>query len=78
MREMYFFNNSLGFFIINFMLFYGIFGAINLCFLTKKFFSFMTFSQLTNIEILNETGAVFFIRNQNFINQQNTPAGVRV
>jgi hypothetical protein len=78
MRELYFFNNSLGFFVINFMIFYGIFGAITLSFLVKRIFSFLTFSQIKNIDILNSANAVFFIRNQNFIKQQNTSTGTRV
>lgn len=78
MRELYFLNNSLGFFIINFMLFYGIFGAINLCFLIKKVFSFLTLGQLLNFNILNEVNSTFFIRNQNFIKQQNVSTGARV
>lgn len=77
-RELYFFNSSLGFFIINFMIFYGIFGAINLCFLIKRVFSFLTFNQLKNFNLLNEVNSVFFIRNQNFIKQQNMSAGTRV
>jgi len=78
LRELYFFNNSLGFFIINFMIFYGIFGAINLCFLIKRSFSFLTFSQIKNFDLLNNVTSVFFIRNQNFIKQQNTSVGARV
>lgn len=77
MRELYFFNNSLGFFIINFMLFYGIFGAIILCFLIKKVFAFMTFNQVKNFSLLNEVNSIFYIRNQNFLKQQNTSAGTR-
>lgn len=60
------------------MIFYGILAAINLCFLVKKTFSFLTLGQLLNFNILNEVNAIFFIRNQNFIKQQNTSAGVRV
>lgn len=78
MRELYFFNNSIGFFIINFMIFYGIFGAITLSFLIKRVFSFLTFSQIKNFDILRSTNSIFFIRNQNFIKQQNTSAGARV
>jgi hypothetical protein len=78
MRELYFFNNSLEFFIINFMIFYGIFGAINLSFLIKRVFAFLTFSQLKNFNLLNEINSAFFIRNQNFIKQQNTSTGTRV
>jgi hypothetical protein len=78
MRELYFINNSFGFFVINFMLFYGIFGAINLCFLIKKIFAFLTIGQLFNFNILNEINSTFFIRNQNFIRQQSVSAGSRV
>lgn len=78
LREIYFYNNSFGFFLINFMLFYGIFGSINLCFLIKRIFVFLNLSQLKNINILNEVNSTFFIRNQNFLRQQNTSAGTRV
>jgi hypothetical protein len=78
LREVYFFNNSLGFLIINFMIFYGIFGAINLCFSLKRIFSFLTFSQIKNFNMLTETNSIFFIRNQNFIKQINTNSGTRV
>jgi len=77
-REIYFYNNSLGFFIINFMLFYGIFGSINLCFSIKRVFSFLSFSQIKNYKLLSEINSSFFIRNQNFIRQQNTSTGSRV
>jgi len=60
------------------MLFYGIFGSINLCFLIKRVFVFLNLSQLKNINVLNEINSTFFIRNQNFLRQQNTSAGARV
>jgi len=78
LREIYFYNNSFGFFVINFMLFYGIFASINLCFLIKRIFVFLNLSQLKNINFLNEINSTFFIRNQNFIKQQNTSTGTRV
>lgn len=78
LREMYFYNNSFGFFLINFMLFYGIFGSINLCFLIKRVFVFLNLSQITNVSLLSEINSTFFIRNQNFLKQQNTSAGIRV
>jgi 2-polyprenyl-6-hydroxyphenyl methylase/3-demethylubiquinone-9 3-methyltransferase len=34
------------------MLFYGIFGSINLCFLIKRVFIFLNLSQLKNLNIL--------------------------
>ena len=78
LREIYFFNNSWGFFVINFMLFYGIFISINLSFLIKRLFNFLTFSQLKNFNFLIEINSIFFIRNQNFLKQQNTSTGARV
>ena len=78
LREIYFYNNSFGFFLINFMLFYGIFGSINLAFLIKKIFNFLNFSQVTNIKLLTEVNSNFFIRNQNFLKQQNSSIGTRV
>jgi hypothetical protein len=78
LREIYFYNNSFGFFVINFMLLYGIFSSILLSFLIKRVFVFMNLSQLKNIKLLNEVNSTFFIRNQNFLKQQNTSAGTRV
>ena len=78
LREIYFFNNSWGFFVINFMLVYGIFISINLSFLIKRLFNFLTFSQLKNFNFLIEINSIFFIRNQNFLKQQNTSTGARV
>ena len=78
LREMYFYNNAFVFFLINFMLFYGIFISINLCFLIKKVFIFLNFSQIKNVNLLQEINSTFFIRNQNFLKQQNTSAGTRV
>lgn len=60
------------------MLFYGIFGSINLCFLIKRIFVFLNLSQLRNLNFLNEINSTFFIRNQNFLRQQNTSVGTRV
>jgi hypothetical protein len=78
LRELYFYNNSFEFFIINFMLFYGIFGAINLCFLIKKIFIFLNLSQFKNLNLLSEISSTLFIRNQNFFKQQNASTGSRV
>nr|APW82409.1 nad6 [Laurentiella strenua] len=78
LREIYFYNNSFEFFLINFIVFYGIFGSITLCFIIKKVFNFLNISQLKNINILNVINTTFFIRNQNFIKQQNTSTGTRV
>lgn len=78
LREIYFYNNSFEFFLINFMLFYGIVSSILLCFLIKRIFSFLNYSQFTNYDLLNYTNSTYFIRNQNFIKQQSTSTGTRV
>ena len=75
---MYFFNNSFEFFIINFMLLYGLFASINLCFLIKRVFSILNFSQFNNLVFFNKINTFFFIRNQNFIKQQNVSTDTRV
>ena len=78
LRETYFYNNSIEFFIINFAIFYGILGSINLTFLIKRVFNFMIFKQINNFNLILENNLNFFIRNQNFIRQQNTSTGTRV
>jgi hypothetical protein len=77
-RELYFYHNSFEFFLINFVVFYGIFGAINLTFLIKKVFSFMNFAQIKNFKLLLENNSTLFIRNQNFLKQQSASTGTRV
>ena len=78
LREIYFYNNSFEFFLINFMLLYGIITSILLCFLLKRIFSFLNFSQYQNFNLLHITNSTFFIRNQNFLKQQSTSTGTRV
>lgn len=78
LREIYFFNNSLEFFIINFLLFYGILSSILMTFLTKRVFNFMNVSQIVNFGILKQTSSSYFIKNQNLFKQQSTSGGTRV
>lgn len=78
LRELYFYNNSFEFFLINAMLFYGIISSILLCFLIKRVFSFLNYNQLVNYDMLSYTNSTYFIRNQNFIKQQATSTGTRV
>nr|ASY95691.1 Nad6 [Paraurostyla sp.] len=77
LREIYFYNNSFEFFLINLALFYGIFIAINLSFLIKKIFNYLNLPQIKNLNLLSENNSNFFIKNQNFVKQQNTSAGAR-
>ena len=78
LREIYFYNNSLEFFLINFVLFYGIVSSILLSFLIKRIFSFLNFSQFFNYKMLSQVNATYFIRNQDFLKQQATSTGTRV
>jgi hypothetical protein len=78
LREIYFYNNSFEFFLINFMLLYGIISSILLCFLIKRIFSFLNTFQLIRYNLLSTVNSSLFIRNQNFIKQQSTSTGTRV
>lgn len=78
LREIYFYNNSFEFFLINFVLFYGIVSSILLSFLIKRIFTFTNFSQFFNYRMLSQVNATYFIRNQNFLKQQATSTGTRV
>jgi hypothetical protein len=78
LRELYFYNNGFEFFLINFMLFYGILSSVCFVFLLKRIFLFLNFSQIQNLTLLTEMNVNFFIRNQNFIKQQFASTGVRV
>jgi len=78
LRELYFYTNSFEFFLINFALLYGIVASIILSFLIKRVFVFLTFTQITNLPLLNSIHSVYFIRNQNYLKQQYTSAGTRV
>jgi len=78
LREIFFYNNSFEFYIINFMLLFGIIGSILLTFLIKRFFNYLNYSQLMNTNLLKKTNATYFIRNQNFLKQQMTSTGTRV
>ena len=69
LREIYFYNNSLEFFLINFVLFYGIVSSILISFLIKRIFAFLNFSQFFNYKMLSQVNATYFIRNQDFLKQ---------
>lgn len=77
LKEAYFSQNSAEFFIINFVLLYGILSAVLLCFLIKRVFSLLTFLQYKNYRLGTQVNSSFFIRNQNFLKQQNTVSGTR-
>ena len=78
LREIYFYNNSFEFFLINLMLFYGIVSTVLTCFMIKRIFSFLNVSQYLNYKMLYHINATYFIRNQNFIKQQAVSTGTGV
>ena len=73
LRETYFLVNGFEFFLINFSLFFGLITAILLCFIIHRTFNFLNYSQIKNAKVLSKLNSGFFIRNQNFITQSNTP-----
>jgi hypothetical protein len=73
LRECYFLVNGFEFFLINFSLFFGLITSIILCFIIHRIFNFLNYSQIKNIKIINKINSSFFIRNQNYITQSNTP-----
>jgi hypothetical protein len=78
LREIYFFNNSLEFIIINFLILYGILNSIIFFFLIKKIFNVLNFDQIYYLNLLNKKTSFFFIRNQNLINQQDEGASLKI
>lgn len=73
LREAYFLINGFEFFLINFSLFFGLITAILLCFMIHRIFNFLNYSQMKNTKLLYNLNSSFFIRNQNFVTQSNTP-----
>lgn len=78
LRESYFLINSFEFFLINFSLLFGLISCILLCFLIHKIFNFLNYSQIMQLKLLHKVDTNFFIRNQNFITQQNTSANIKI
>jgi hypothetical protein len=78
LRELYFVNNSFEFFLINFLLFYGIISSILLSFFIKKIFNVINTAQLLHPLFATKINSTFFIRSQDFLRQQMTTSGARV
>ena len=78
LRDSYFVLNTFEFFVINFSLFFGLISAILLYFLIQRIFNILNFSQIVDSNTLSNISSSFFIRHQNFNNQQNMPQSVRV
>lgn len=78
LRDSYFLLNTFEFFIINFSLFFGLISAILLYFLIQRVFNILNFSQIMDANTLSNIESSFFIRHQNYTNQQNMPQSVRL
>jgi hypothetical protein len=78
LKELYFVNNGFEFFLINFVLFYGIVSAVLLLFLTKRVFAVLNLTQVISSKFLTKVNAMFFIRTQDFLKQQLTTNGSRI
>jgi hypothetical protein len=78
LKDTYFLLNSFEFFVVNFSLLFGLFSAIFLCFIIHRVFNFMNFSQVNSYNLLKSSDSNFFIRNQNYTTQQNTPTSTRI
>jgi len=77
LRDTYFLLNSFEFYLVNFSLLFGLLAAILMCFFIHRVFNFLNYSQIINFKLLNSMSSSFIIRNQNFINQQNTFGSVQ-
>lgn len=78
LKYLYFSCNSFEFFLINYSLFFGLVSSILACFLLKRFYTKILFSQIIESKSLENINSSFFIRNQNFYYQQNVHQSTRV
>merc|ERR1712242_619483 len=60
LREIYFFNNSWEFFIINFLLFYSIINSILISFFIKRCFVFLNYDQYKSFSLFKKSRYIFF------------------
>lgn len=78
LKEIYFYNNSFEFILINFFILYGLVSSIIFFFLIKKLYvlDFLYYLKIKNFLFLNNS--FFYIRNQNLINQQDEGASLKI
>lgn len=74
LRDSYFLTNGFEFFVVNFSLLFGLLTSIFLCFVLHRIFNFLNFSQILNANSLTMVDSGFFIRNQSYSKQVNTPS----
>lgn len=78
LREIFFYNNGFEFFLINFLLFFGIIASILLTFFIKRVFSLLNHEQLMYWNVVSALKSIYFIRNQNYLKQASVSTGTRV
>ena len=78
LKDSYFLLNNYEFFIINFSLFFGLMTSILLIFFLHRVFNYLNFAEISYLGALKSLNNNFFIRNQNYIKQQNLFMGTRV
>lgn len=78
LKDIYFYANSFEFFLINFLVFYGVVASIFLIFMVKKIFALKINKEIKLNAFFNNMNVFFFIKNQNFLVQQNTLAGIKI
>lgn len=77
-KEIYYHFNAFEFFLINFVVLYGIIASILGLFCLRRVLVFATLNSYLNAETLTKMNITYFIRTQNFIKQKTTTAGSRV
>lgn len=78
LREIYFFNNSLEFILINFFLLYGIISALTFFFIIKKIFLSLQLQNINYIINNKKKTSYIFIRNQSLLKQQDTRTSLKI
>ena len=78
LAETYFTNNSLQFFKVNFIIFFGVVSAVILQNFIHRVFAFINLTQIINYSLLRYTQTGYFHRMQNTITQITTPLSTRV
>lgn len=77
LKHIYFSFNSFEFFIVNYSLLFGLISSILACFLLKRFYVKLLFAQIVESKSLENINSSFFIKNQNFLYQQNVHQSTR-
>lgn len=78
LKEIYFYNNSFEFILINFFILYGLISSIILFFILKKLYLTDFINTLRTYNFMSINTSFFYIRNQNLINQQDEGASLKI